>query len=322
MTPPRVELMVVGTPRSGTTLVQRLAVESCELRGAPETNYFSLFPRLLSREASRQVPRTRDHLARALVAYSRSPLLEGTQLPTDDVLALLDGRLVDVYDIFEAVTATLAGGPDRLCEKTPGHLWWWDRIAAARPAMRFVMLVRDPRAVIASLIEARFAHQSLADYVEWWRHDQRLVEVARRQLLSRCLVLRYEDVVSDEQQARRALQTLCHRDGRSPSGKGPSMDGGPSLALPWETWKTGYDGPVTADRVESWRDRLSAHEAAFIVRAASREMRHWGYATGAESEAVVDPPGRQRGRRLVKRGRLVAFRRRQPHLLAQTVDLR
>ena len=100
--------------------------------------------------------RSREQATRALGAYSRSATLEGAELRPDAVLALLEGQVVSVYDIFEAVVAVLSGGPDRLCEKTPGHLWWWQNIVSARPSTRFAMIVRDPRAVIASMVEANF----------------------------------------------------------------------------------------------------------------------------------------------------------------------
>ena len=318
---PSLDLLIVGTPRSGTTLLQRLAVESCGLRSAPETHFFSVFPRLLSQGPPVSRQRSREHLLRALEAYGQSRLLKGADLRPDAVLAQLEGRLVDVYDIFEGVVAALSGGPDRLCEKTPGHLWWWDHIAAARPTTRLAMIVRDPRAVVASMAETRFDDQSLAGYVEWWRHDQHLVEVARRRLGSRCLVLRYEDVVAAEDRARRALQALCAADRAHPPPGEPSWVGGQALALPWETWKAGYDGPVTTDRVESWRTRLTSDEAAFIERATAREMSAWGYVAGAAGTARAQDVSK-RAERLIRRARIWAYRQRQPRLLAQTVDLR
>lgn len=320
---PTVGLMIVGTPRSGTTLLQRMAVESCGFRGAPETHFFSLFPRLLSEGAPRSRRHSREHLSKALRDYSLSPQLEGADLQPNAVLAHLEGRQVGVYDMFEAVVAVISGGPDRLCEKTPGHLWWWDKIAAARASTRFAMIVRDPRAVIASMVEARFADLSLSGYVEWWRHDQHLVELARQSLGSRCLVLRYEDVVASEARTRRALQTLCAGLRIDPGrlADGSLTPSGKSLALPAEIWKAGYDGPVTTDRVESWRTRLTADEADFIVRATSAEMRRWGYTPGAPGPAPVRDALKQ-GERLYRRVRLEAYRRRQRPLLSQIIDLR
>ena len=46
---PRVRIMVVGTPRSGTTLVQRFVTEECGLRGGPETHFFTTLPLILRR---------------------------------------------------------------------------------------------------------------------------------------------------------------------------------------------------------------------------------------------------------------------------------
>ena len=317
---PSVDLMIVGTPRSGTTLLQRLAVESCALRSAPETSFFSLFPRLLAQGAHQFQQRSREQTVRALESYSQSASLRGAELRPDAVLDLLEGQVVDVYDIFDAVVADLSGGSDRLCEKTPGHLWWCDHIAAARPSTRFALMVRDPRAVVASMVEAQFANQSLAAYVEWWRHDQHLVSEAHRRLGSRAQIFRYEDVVSDDSKARLALQALCpsRQTGPDAVADGLSTGEGKPLALPWETWKAGYDGPVTTARIDSWRSRLKVEDAAFIERATAVEMRKWGYVP----ETASVGGSFKRTERLVKRVRFNLYRARQRHLLAQTVDLR
>lgn len=53
-------------------------------------------------------------------------------------------------------TAGGAGGAavaTRLLEKTPAHARQLELIRAVRPGARFVHLVRDPRATVASLIE-------------------------------------------------------------------------------------------------------------------------------------------------------------------------
>jgi hypothetical protein len=311
--------MVVGTPRSGTTLLQRLAIESCSLASVPETHFFSCFPRLLANAKGPSGGGTKETLRAALEEYARVDLLRGASLDVDAVLGVLDGRAIDVFDVFDVVVSVLAGGQDRLCEKTPGHLWWWEAIARARPRTKFVMMIRDPRSVVASMTQTGFAGQSLAEYTEWWRHDQRLVSSASASLGERCLVLRYEDVVGDEVGTRARLKRFCVPPTGAPSD-GQPVRGAP-MVLPWETWKAGFDAPVSTGRVSSWRASLSADDASYIARVTASQMEQFGY--GADATALS--AGRERPslrvQRAGRRASITLYRRRQRRLLSRTVDL-
>ena len=167
-------------------------------------------------------------------------------------------------------------------EKTPGHLWWWPAIADAAPHVKFVLTVRDPRSVVASILSMPWAKEG--ELAQWgdrahlslatrWAFDQEVAAAMIDALgPARCVVLRYEDVVARPETARHGIARLIRL------GEDVSFQKAPDdLVLPWESWKLRALDEVTTDRVTTWREDLGtarADEVAAICRAG---MVRFGY---------------------------------------------
>lgn len=267
--------LVVGTPRSGTTLVQRLACELPGVRVPPETHFFRLFAGPLLRR--RRFPLDAAALRAELRAFAALPTSRGMGLDSEatieDVVADLGGRCDSAVRLFGAIVRALAGEAAVRGEKTPSHLMWWRPLARALPAVRMVAVVRDPRAVVASYATA-WGRRQPALLAQRWSLDQRAVLAMRRTLgPRRCLLLRYEDVVAEPDDAREALGAFLGV-GALEAAPGPP---GP-LHLSWETWKRQASGPVTRDRLSAWRHVLDARESATVGAICGRRMAAFGYA--------------------------------------------
>jgi hypothetical protein len=272
--------MIVGTPRSGTTLVQRFVTEECGLRGGPESHFFTNVPSLLRKHRRRHAGS--EALRAALHEYARIPQLAGCGLDVDRVLEVVPAEPVRLYPVFREVVSQLSGGGSELCEKTPGHLWWWDRLTGHDPSLKLVVVVRDPRAVVASLREARFTALGISVLSEWWKTDQRMVAAAARRLgPHRCQVVRFEDAVEQEHGVRSRISVL-HRPLPAPSDPSPEGSGA-ALALPWETWKHGFDTNPDPGRIDAWRSKLNGRETETIERICGREMSAFGYVPSRRS---------------------------------------
>jgi hypothetical protein len=284
----RVGFLIVGTPRSGTTLVQRLAMELDGVRTPPETHFFSTMG--LSVPLRQAFPMDERALREELELFVAAPSSQGLGLRGDDVIEDLGGRCDSLFDLFDAVVSRVAGPAEVLGEKTPGHVFWWRPLTEFRPDLKVIVTVRDPRAVVASNLPAPWREPErrvwdddhyLALAVDW-RFQQRLALQLRDTLgPDRCLVLRYEDVVADPDAARRAIGRLL---GRPVSGQGPPHRR--DIVLPWESWKDNAVGPVTSDRVSAWRSTLPAGRAAVIAGICHAEMAAFGYHVPRYTAAV------------------------------------
>jgi hypothetical protein len=282
MTPARVAFLVVGTPRSGTTLVQRLA---CELPGVAipyETHFFTKGLDLL--EAQGALPLGPGALARGLEAYAALPHLEGAGLRADAVVARLGDRPGTPLAVFDAVVAELTGGGEVLGEKTPGHLHWAGRLASARPELRVVAVVRDPRAVAASQRAVPWGAGPADLAARRWLDDQRALDALVAQLGPRLLLVRYEDVVVAPDATRVAIGELLGRaPGAAPEAAGAAGPAGASLRLPWEVWKSDAEQPVTAARRDAWAEVLTVGEADRIMAICAPLLDRFGYGAGLPS---------------------------------------
>jgi hypothetical protein len=303
MTPARVAFLVVGTPRSGTTLVQRLAGELPGVAIPYETHFF---PRGLDALAGHgDFPLAGAALRAGLEEYAASPYLEGAALDVDAVLARLDGRAASPLAAFDAVVATAAGDAAVLGEKTPGHLHWAAALAAARPDLRVVGVVREPRAVVASHRNVPWGGVRVEIVARRWLDDQQTLAALRDTLGPRLLVVRYEDVVTDPGAAQAALAGFLDRRpepvGAAPGATAPAR-------LPWETWKDAADQPISAARVDAWTETLTRVEGDRVAMICRSQLDGFGYGSsrpgpgrGAWALATSARGTRTRARALAER---------------------
>jgi hypothetical protein len=211
-------VFICGHHRSGTTLLQSLLDDHPQLLSLPnEGAYFSSFAYV-----ARNAPSSRDldRFAAAWIARLVDPNFEphfrlghsdGIRNPAVDFGRALLGwyealrsfvpqelrALLALVAAFKVTTAP-ASVPQQWVEKTPRNESHVARFAFFGAA-RFIQLVRDPRAVLASLGEIyRTAAISRFDSAEHARaigRSLRLAEENSRRFGNRYLVVRYEDLV-------------------------------------------------------------------------------------------------------------------------------
>ncbi len=312
MVPGRVSFLIVGSPRSGTTLVQRLA---CELPGVVvpfETHFFT--KGIAGVTETGGFPLGARALREALDRYAELPALEGADLDVPAIVDRLGGQARDALELFDAVVATAAGPHEVLGEKTPGHVDWVDRLCALRPELRVIGVVRDPRAVIVSRREVPWGGSSAEAQATRWLDAQRRLDAIASTRAERSLILRYEDVVTEPRSARTAIADLIGVEAIDAEPSSPP----PSLGLAWEHWKDRGGEDITDQRIEHWRDELRAAEAARITRICAPMLERFGYVAhdGFAARVVARVGRRGTSRRRVAERRI----RRQRHFIA-SVDL-
>ena len=262
--------LIVGTPRSGTTLVQRLACEIPGVAVPPETHFLYFFAADLYRR--RSFPLDAEAIRDEVALYAALDNSRDLDVDADAVVAELGGSCGSVLELFAALVRHLAGPADLYGEKTPAHVVWWEKLAGAAPAMKFVAAVRHPAAVVASWVDA-WPHESWAAAAERWSLDQiRVGEMLDALGPRRSLLLRFEDVVAEPGLARQTLARFLDR----PPPKRPAAPGR-ALYLPWETWKRRSLGPVDAARAEAWRDALTPEQVAYVLHVCGAGRERFGY---------------------------------------------
>ena len=145
-------VFIVGCPRSGTTLLQRLLDCHPLVAVTPETHWI---PRWYEKGKAKGITPeglvTRK-LVRKLLAFPRFKELE---IDREEVEPLIKPRRTVTYPRFVSALFDLYGqkrGKRLVGDKTPGYARNLDTLHALWPAAKFIHLIRDGRDVCLSLL--------------------------------------------------------------------------------------------------------------------------------------------------------------------------
>jgi hypothetical protein len=261
-------VFLVGSARSGTTLLHSMLHSHSELAIPPETH---LVRRSL-RRARRFVCGGRIVCWEAFVAVLRAnPYLEPL-LPY-----LPAGPLASVREVVEAMFVGFARsrGKRRWGEKTPHHLWYWRDLDRLFPESRFLVMVRDGRDVACSLSRMGWSSASPLVNAARWKAEWLLASRLLRTVGERALRVKYEDLVLD---AELVLNRVCGFLGLRFE---PAMVEGFSMNLDvihdreWG-WKAKNVGALSAGSIGRHRKDLSTAELRRVESLIRRELREAG----------------------------------------------
>ena len=286
---PRTRLFIVGCSRSGTTWLQHLLQAHPRVATMRETHLYTKFLQGL-REAYRRDREDANHDYGVGVA---------AQVDRETFAALTGAYAAALVEHM----ASDAEDADVLLEKSPEHVFVVDWIRELHPDARFVHIIRDPRAVAASLMAAaktwgsHWAPESAAEAAAMWctwvragRRVETMGDTARtlryealhergpEELLAlfAWLGLEADDALCKEIVEQSAFERMQRAEGST------SMT--PRLP-PGEFFRKG--------EAEGWRDELQAEDVADVERVAWDLMRDLGYepahATKPEAPATPAP---------------------------------
>src|SRR5215469_15249068 len=178
-------IFVGGSPRSGTTLVQRILDCHPDIYGGPEFDFVPPIVDLF------QDMRHSIRSGRIDFVLNEKNLLQAFR---SLLVALLIPKLQ-------------TEGVSYLSEKTPGNVLAFAWLEECTPEAKKVLVVRDPRDVVSSMLEVGQRQRHRQCRVSWFVRDAIAAVDYMNQCLkagialaessTNCLVIYYEDIVSD-----------------------------------------------------------------------------------------------------------------------------
>lgn len=282
----QVAFLIVGLARAGTTLSQRLAAEVDGVWVPRETHFWSRYLHSDDRFASRHVTR---RAVRELLSEMQRPD-EPIALTADEgatVLARVAPKGCTPWELFANLVDSLSpDGPQTLGEKTPAHAGMATRLLAEQPALKVVAIVRDPRAIFASMLSVSWGLRDSQRLAWRWRliYERLLADVdafGRH----RVMLVRYEDIVADPAGYQADLAAFLDVPLQVSALKDDE------LFLAAETWKQRALEAPDANRIDAWREHLAAVDVALIERITAPVATPLGYAptNPAAPHLSVDP---------------------------------
>ena len=292
-------IFIVGTGRSGTTLIQSILSAHPRITVTPETHFVGIVQRHAGTPVT-QAPRDFEAVWRGYLGSKRFADLD---VAPERCRAILDrGGSLTVRDAFAALLAAYgeAQGKPRVGEKTPGHRDHVRTLLDWFPKARVLVMRRDPRAFVASMLKAPWAPRYMRFHGTALRRLTRLHVVAEDarvwaqvygrampELLRdpRIMMVPYEALVRDP---KTTVQGVCEFLGEAfdpamLADRGEQAAAvGQGTAAEWGGWREGHLAasrrPVNDASLGRWRTELAPREVAAIEAAAGEVMERCGYA--------------------------------------------
>lgn len=265
---------IVGSPRSGTTLLQAMFMAVPGLYLPPETHFWPIVERCRRRDGPPSSDRGRRSMIDAILAVCRRHEIDIDAGRLAGELAACPPTTADLFDTLLWHISSSRPGCRRVGEKSPAHLAYVQRLLESFPDAQAITIIRDARDV--ALSQQRSLSRSTLRSALGWRRDQRLHARYAAQLPpDRYASVRYEDLV---RHPRRELERLCRFLGEpfDDAMLEPHRRPEPGFAS-FEKHKALTLEPVTADRIGRYRTRLSASRIALVEAVAGAELAANGY---------------------------------------------
>jgi len=196
--------IIVGSPRSGTTLLRLMLDAHSDLAIPPETGFLTLSETLPGRG-----DKLREKFFQAVVNYSNPPSWPDFEISEEAFWAALTEitpfNIPDGFRTFYRLYATRCG-KTRWGDKTPIYCRYLNAIRRVLPEARFIHIIRDGRDAALSLRRMWFSPGwEIETQAAYWRD---CVLAARRAALGRndYLEVRYEDLVLKTEET---LKRVC-----------------------------------------------------------------------------------------------------------------
>jgi len=281
MPAPTAPIFIVGANRSGTTLLRLLLNAHPRIAIPEELNYVNSFLANTPIDQWRTPNLAPDRFA-AFVDECLSSW--ASLLPELDLEALRDQILEGPADFrhpYATALRTWAAhhGKPRWGEKTPGNLFYADVLHEMFPEARFILVVRDPRAGVASMHKVDFfPADPVFNALSRHKHMTKGRAILERHVpASQRYVVRYEDLVGTPEQTVRDLCTFLGET-YDPSMLAFHRDAEQYMKdTAASSFNTQATRPISTARVEAWRHQLSPDAIAIVETVCRDEMTEFAY---------------------------------------------
>lgn len=269
---------IVGTGRSGTTLLQAMLASHSRLDIPPETKFFQRHDPIDPRFGGE--PLDGERFDAWLEDYFASPDWADLGLERGEVEPRMRAGDRSAASLFLALMRAWQArcGKARLGEKSPLHCKYVRRIAQVFPGARFIHVYRDPRDVVASMRTMEWTTPSVRDHARNWRkildEHRRLCHEMPPQ---RYTGVRFETLVDrPEEELRRlcdflgeAFEAAMLRYHERERGGFHERESG---------WKGQTRRPLSDASIGRYRSDLTPRQVALVERLAGPTMVKLGYA--------------------------------------------
>ena len=276
-------IFIVGMPRSGTTLLTSMLSAHPRIAIAPETHYLCYWMRQ-HKHLELSSAKDFDRFWQTLSHSQRFSYFGIDANKTRErVLAKGPPSHQHIFEGWLEEYASCINKP-RWGEKTPLHYQHLHQLFTWFPAARVIWMLRDPRAVAASLNQVPWASAYIHVHAQQW-HESLLCFERDWQRDSRVMLLRYEKLI---QQPEKYLTDLCQFLGEIYT---PDMLTTRSEAhnplINRQGWAVQHLQsalkPLSNDAIDKWQRQLAKHQIEIIDSLTFPDAASYDYIANAST---------------------------------------
>lgn len=272
---------ILGTSRSGSTLLQSMLCMHSKLTIPPETHFFHDYSHLKKLTGQEDILRLIAfwHNNRTRMGDLKIP--KSVILPTAKKLGIeTPSELFDLY----LTLYRLARDKEVVGEKTPKHIRHVHEILRLYPKAKIISLFRDPRATANSEINAQFGSPSVVVSTRRWsEYAETHFKLERELPTSTYMMIQYRDLIANPKETLKKVTAhlgwqyedqMLNYYQRDKSETGYS-----SLE---SDWKNETFEPLKRNKNEKWKQQLSYKQIALVEKVAEPWLKKMGYARQGE----------------------------------------
>lgn len=301
---------ITGASRSGTTLLSFVLRNHSQVLGLNELHYFGdcwhpqdgeiSFGERRSLAAVASILSRQEHGVFCAKPSERN--LEDARL----FISLLPNMDRTASGVFAATTSQLAAEAGKVipCEQTPRNIFYAEALLRTYPEARFIHMMRDPRAVMASqksrwkrrkLAANKAAlpvHETLRSWVNYHPYTmadlwlRASMEARRLSSHPRFTVVRFEDLLRTPEPTVRSLCKSLDIEFE------PQMLDVSQINSSHQSSVGGARKGFHTDAADSWKTTLNKGEIAIAERVCGRIMQQYGYSPKEETPPRISGEAR------------------------------
>lgn len=288
-------IFVVGTPRSGTTLVARILGRHPTILAAGETHFFEeIWANKHEYGPLDSEPQIAAAVSRLMTIFDRYNQVAGQEL-VDKLIQpdLLINKVLHNgggYDmLYQAFTSSLDENKPglRYCDDTPKHLFYLKTILQYFPNARIIICTRDPRDFLCSYKNfwrasrtperIRALYHPILTALLWRRSAEIIFNNPFIEKSDRIMTLRYEELVVEPEVFVRELCQFVAVDFNAAMLAVDSHN---------SSFEQNTDG-IFSGSVGKWATCLTTEEAWLVQQINRAQMQNTGYKTADLSPSFL-----------------------------------
>ncbi|MEM9001241.1 MAG: sulfotransferase [Bacteroidota bacterium] len=270
-------VFITGCPRSGTTMLASILGNCANSVVTPESDFFFGFMFKYLQNDSDQAQKE-DYITFLNKNYRFGQwglAAEGIEIPEGGLVFSNYHTVIEntvEYYASENMASTINEEITRI-DHTPSNILHFEALNRLFPESKFVFIVRDPRAVYASVKKLDWGANSALRLSDLWSQYVVMYYSLKQLHPKRVLLVKYEDIVSDPASFVQQICIFTGLDYEESILKG----GGFKLPKYTAAQHTLVGKTLTKDRIDKWKQKISEKEVLLIESKCNLLMSSFGY---------------------------------------------